>query len=108
MNRYEIIRMVKLELAGIKVNPTKMEEGDMENPCEEGYIAYGTKEKDGRTVPNCVPEKMKKLKKDGFPIPSPEGSEEENTFISRCVSSIIDEYDQDVALGICYSKWNEK
>ena len=26
-----------------------------ENPCQEGYIAYGTKIKDGREVPNCVP-----------------------------------------------------
>ena len=25
-----------------------------ENPCQEGYIAYGTKIKDGREVPNCV------------------------------------------------------
>ena len=27
----------------------------MENPCQPGYIAYGTKMKDGREVPNCVP-----------------------------------------------------
>ena len=26
------------------------------NPCRSGYIAIGTKVKDGRTVPNCVPE----------------------------------------------------
>ena len=26
-----------------------------DNPCQEGYIAYGTKIKDGREVPNCVP-----------------------------------------------------
>lgn len=25
------------------------------NPCQTGYIAYGTKIKDGREVPNCVP-----------------------------------------------------
>lgn len=25
------------------------------NPCQEGYIAYGTKIKDGREVPNCIP-----------------------------------------------------
>lgn len=25
------------------------------NPCRDGYIAYGTKIKDGREVPNCVP-----------------------------------------------------
>lgn len=28
----------------------------MENPCWKGYVAYGTKTKDGKTVPNCVPE----------------------------------------------------
>ena len=26
-----------------------------ENPCQSGYIAYGTKIKDGQEVPNCVP-----------------------------------------------------
>lgn len=26
-----------------------------DNPCQTGYIAYGTKIKDGREVPNCVP-----------------------------------------------------
>lgn len=26
------------------------------NPCQSGYIAIGTKIKDGRRVPNCVPE----------------------------------------------------
>ena len=26
------------------------------NPCQSGYIAIGTKMKDGREVPNCVPE----------------------------------------------------
>ena len=26
-----------------------------DNPCWKGYHPVGTKEKDGRTVPNCVP-----------------------------------------------------
>jgi len=26
-----------------------------DNPCQEGYIAYGTKVKNGKEVPNCVP-----------------------------------------------------
>ena len=26
------------------------------NPCQEGYVAIGTKTKDGREVPNCVPQ----------------------------------------------------
>ena len=32
-----------------------VEEGGLEGACYEGYIAIGTKEKDGRMVPNCVP-----------------------------------------------------
>lgn len=27
-----------------------------EDPCQTGYKQLGTKEKDGRTVPNCIPE----------------------------------------------------
>ena len=52
-------------------------------------------------------EKMGKVK-EGFPIPSPESDEEEEKYISRCVSSIIDEYGQEQAAAICYSKWREK
>ena len=35
----------------------------LEDACWEGYIAIGTKEKDGKEVPNCVPadEEMKKI-----------------------------------------------
>lgn len=33
----------------------EMEEKTMENPCWEGYEPYGTKEVNGRMVPNCVP-----------------------------------------------------
>ena len=32
-------------------------EPSLEDACWEGYVAIGTKELDGRTVPNCVPEK---------------------------------------------------
>jgi hypothetical protein len=51
---------------------------------------------------------MKKIIKDGFPIPSPSSDEDEQTYISRCVSSITDEYGQDVSLGICYSQWENR
>ena len=34
------------------------DDGEMENPCWEGYEPYGTKIKDGREVPNCVPIKQ--------------------------------------------------
>jgi hypothetical protein len=49
------------------------------------------------------------LKKEGFPIPSPEGDEDEQTYISRCNSELYGEYPDDAQRnGICYSKWNEK
>ena len=32
------------------------------NPCWKGYEMIGTKKKNGRTVPNCVPKKRKKKK----------------------------------------------
>jgi len=34
---------------------TKSEEFITPNPCQTGYIAYGTKIKDGKEVPNCIP-----------------------------------------------------
>ena len=35
-----------------------------ENPCWKGYHPVGTKKKNGRTVPNCVPDPKKKVKED--------------------------------------------
>jgi len=35
--------------------------GDLKNACWKGYTAVGTKEKNGRTVPNCVPEEVERL-----------------------------------------------
>ena len=43
-----------------------------------------------------------------FVIPQPESGEDEQTYISRCVSSITDEYGQEQSLGICYSQWEKK
>ncbi len=31
----------------------------MKNPCWKGFIAYGMKMKNGKEVPNCVPNKKK-------------------------------------------------
>jgi hypothetical protein len=49
-----------------------------------------------------------KIKKEGFPIPSPEKQEEEDKFISRCISDLIDEYGQEQASAICYGQWEKK
>jgi hypothetical protein len=48
------------------------------------------------------------LIKDGFPIPSPEKGEEQDKYISRCISSIIDEYGQEQSSAICYAQWEKK
>ena len=43
-----------------------------------------------------------------FIIPVPEKGEEQDKYISRCVSSIIDEYGQEQASAICYGQWEKK
>jgi len=105
--KLEELYRIRLELNGVKINkPAKMEEG-LEGACWEGYEPYGTKIKDGKEVPNCVPVEAKKVKQ-GFPIPSPSGSEDQDTFIGRCMKEIGGEYDQDQALAICYKKYEDK
>lgn len=47
--------------------------------------------------------------KEDFVIPSPEGNEDENTFISRCISEISGEYPEEgQPYAICKGKWDEK
>jgi len=98
--------IIKLKLNNYEIKLPK-EEMIEPNPCWEGYEAIGTKIVDGREVPNCVPIKENQ-KKEEFVIPSPESGEEQDKYISRCVSSIIDEYGQEQSLGICYSTWEKK
>lgn len=43
-----------------------------------------------------------------MPIPKPQPGEKEQEFVSRCISKIIDEYEQSQAAAICYSKYREK
>jgi len=38
------------------INEVKKPTGELKKACWKGYTAVGTKEKNGRTVPNCVPE----------------------------------------------------
>jgi hypothetical protein len=50
---------------------------------------------------------LSNVKKEGFPIPSPEG-EDENTFISKCISKIVDEYPEEgQAYAICKGEWDK-
>lgn len=103
---YDLSNLIKLRLDTQKINKPK--EMDIEpNPCWEGYEPIGLKD-DGS--PNCVPikEEQSKIKKEGFPIPSPSSNEEQDMYISRCISSIIDEYGQEQAAAICYAEWDKK
>lgn len=106
--KLEDLYKIRLELSGVKIEkPSKMQDEGLEGACWEGYEPIGMKEKDGKMVPNCVPikEEQSKVKKEGFPVPSPSGDEDEQGFIGRCMKEIGGEYDQDQALAICYSKW---
>ena len=40
------------------INEVKKPTGDLKKACWDGYTAVGTKKKNGRTVPNCVPEEV--------------------------------------------------
>ena len=43
-----------------------------------------------------------------MPIPKAEDGETESQFVSRCISKIIDEYDQSQAAAICYNQYRKK
>jgi len=104
--RFEMVRKIRLSQADVK-DIIKSEKKEMEitpNPCWDGYEPIGLKD-DGS--PNCVPIKASKVK-EGFPIPSPSGDENESDYVSRCMKEIGGEYEQEQALAICYSKWKEK
>lgn len=110
MERYGDEEIAKKVCGAIKAMYGSKEEMDITpNPCWEGYEPIGLKP-DGS--PNCVPVKASKekmaIKKEGFPVPSPEGSEDQNAFIQRCMHEIGNEYEQQQALGICYSQWEKK
>jgi|694.fasta_scaffold28230_9 hypothetical protein len=48
-------KLREIQYRGIDL--TKLAEGDgLEDACWPGWRALGTKELDGRTVPNCIPE----------------------------------------------------
>ncbi len=43
----------------------------VKNPCWDGFEMYGTKKKNGKTVPNCVKSSPKKNYKEGYYNDSP-------------------------------------
>lgn len=106
MDKFNQLIKLRKEMLASKMPSKKMEIEP--NPCWSGYEPIGLKE-DGS--PNCVPikEDMGKIKKEGFPIPSPSGDEDEQKYISRCISEISGEYDAEgQAYIICKNKWDEK
>lgn len=109
--KLEDIVKIKLDLskANFKTEEFAPIEKGPNDPCYEGYAQLGTKIVDGKEVPNCVPieQDMSKIK-EGFPVPSPSGDEDEQKYISRCMGEIGNEYEQSQALAICYSKWKEQ
>lgn len=97
--------IIKLKLNNFEIKLPKEMAEDLPNPCWEGYEPAGMKEKDGQMVPNCVPVKASK---EDFVIPSPDAGEDEPTYISRCISDISAEYDQEgQAYAVCKGKWDE-
>jgi hypothetical protein len=96
-------QIIKLKLNNFEIKlPNKLEIEP--NPCWEGYEPIGLKD-DGS--PNCVPIKAS-IVKEGFPIPSPSSDEDEQKYISRCISEIGSEYDAEgQAYAVCKAKWDE-
>ena len=43
-----------------------------------------------------------------MPIPKPTAAETEEQFVSRCISEISGEYEQEQAAGICYSTYRQE
>ena len=100
--------IINLKLNNFEIKkPNEM--ADLEDSCWPGYEAIGTKELDGKTVPNCVPIKEEqRTVKEGFPIPSPSGKETEQEYISRCISEIVNEYPEEgQAYAICKGEWDK-
>jgi hypothetical protein len=89
-----------------------------EDPCWEGYEQYGTKDMNGREVPNCIPVKMAKIpieiigdneEKILEYLPTPKAHEMENEYLNRCVPVLYPEYfDQTMATALCADKLQRK
>jgi hypothetical protein len=68
----------------------------LEQACWEGYEAVGTKQKDGKTVPNCVP-KNKNAEREGKKISAGDDA------VSRKIRKLLDEgksHDQAIAIAL--------
>lgn len=69
MSLHDLANDVGIEIEALRSRasrPGQPERFDMEGACWDGYEPVGTKRKDGRTVPNCVPMKNAEEDADTF------------------------------------------
>ena len=66
---------------------TKKPTGKLKGACWKGYTAIGTKEKNGRTVPNCVPEEVEHLDEKSAAWQRKEGKSESGGLNQKGVDS---------------------
>ena len=107
-NRIEMIKNIRLQFEKSDIQPAPKVVNFADYPWEEciddQIKAYGDEET-AKKVCGAIKAGMKK---EGFVIPSPEGGEDEQTYISRCISSIIDEYTEDgQAYAVCKGEWDK-
>ena len=103
--RLEDLRRIRVELTKVKFGAP---EKTMDNPCWKGYVAYGTKIKDGVEVPNCIPD-PEAMEKENFVIPTPNGGESQDEYVSRCMGVIGGEdKPQDQLVAICIATYENK
>lgn len=101
MDKFNQLIKLRKEMLASKM-PSKKSMDIEPNPCWDGYEPIGLKD-DGS--PNCVPIKASK---ESFVIPAPSSGEDEQTYISRCISDIAAEYDAEgQAYAVCKAKYNE-
>jgi len=72
-------------------------EGGLEDICWEGYIAIGTKNLDGREVPNCVP-----IKEEASKVQMEKGIHLADYPWEQCVADMTDRYEsEETAKKVC-------
>lgn len=87
------IRLFFSEVAGADIS---MADG-LEDACWEGYIAIGTKELDGKTVPNCVP-----VAEEASKVMEAKGVELADYPWDECIADMTDRYEsEETAKKVC-------
>lgn len=72
-------------------------EDGLEDACWEGYIAIGTKEMDGKTVPNCVP-----VEEEASKVEMEKGIKLADYPWDECIADMTDRYEsEETAKKVC-------